>query len=332
MLTMKALFAAVIAIAMLSGAPVGHAADVSMCRDLEGLGRFQGSSLVMCVNKEFAEYVLPTGPMQKFDFKTQRAAFEQQLSLEGKLVENVYAVPLGSSSVEVFRNFRQRLQSMNYSFLYEGKQSDLGGDFGSYFEAIGPGTQLFGYSPDEARYLAAAKDENGIKTYLALYVIEYDEGYDPNFKATKGQVLVRLDVIRAGALDSRMVVVTASEIEQKLQADGKIALYGIRFDFNSATIKPESRPAVDQIAAYLAGHPDSALDIIGHTDGAGGPAFNLQLSRTRSEAVVHDLVKRLGISPARLTASGVGMQQPVASNDTEEGRAMNRRVELVPRR
>jgi OmpA-OmpF porin, OOP family len=329
MFTMRVLFAA--AIATFGGVSAGNAADARGCRDADDVGRFQGSSLVVCAVKDFAEYVLPTGPMQNFDFDTHRATFQQQLSLEGKLTENVYAVPPGSSSAQVFRNFRQLLQSRNYSFLYEGKQAELGDHFGSYFESVGPGTQLLGYSPDEARYLAAAKDENGVKTYVALYVIEYDDGYDRNFEAAKGQVLVRLDVLKAGGLDSRMVVVTAGEIEQRLQTDSKIVLYDIHFDFNSAVIKPESRPAIEQIAAYLDNHPVRALGIIGHTDSIGGPEFNLQLSRARSEAVVSEMINRFGISPARLTAAGAGMQQPIAPNETEEGRAMNRRVELVPR-
>jgi outer membrane protein OmpA-like peptidoglycan-associated protein len=329
MFMMRVLFAA--AIVMLGGVSAGYVADARACRDADDIGRFQGSSLVMCANKDFAEYVLPTGPMQNFDFDTHRATFAQQLSLEGRLSQNVYAVPLGSSSAQVFRNFRELLLGRNYSFLYEGKQADLGDHFGSYFEWVGPGTQLLGYSPDEARYLAATKDENGVKTYVALYVIEYDDGYDRNFEAAKGQVLVRLDVLKAGALGSQMIVVSAGEIERRIQADNKIVLYDIHFDFNSAVIKPESRPAVEQIAAYLDSHPIRGLGIVGHTDSIGGPEFNLQLSRARSEAVVSELVNRFGISPSRLNAIGAGMQQPIAPNDTEEGRAMNRRVELVPR-
>ncbi len=325
----KLLASAIAGFALLAGSSAW--ADVPGCRDLDGIGRFQGSSLVMCVNKEFAEYVLPTGPMDSFDFDKNKATFKQQLALEGPLVQNVYAVPLGASSAQVFRNFKQLLQSRNYSVLYEGKQSELGDNFAKYFESVGPGTQLFGYSPDEARYLAATKEENGVKSYIALYVIEYDDGYDRNFEATKGQVLVRLDGVQVGQLADKMVVMSASEIEQKLQTDGHVALYGIHFDFNSAAIRPDSWPAIDQIAAYLKAHPDSGLSIIGHTDNVGGPDFNMQLSQARSTAVADALVGRYGIAPARLAPSGAGMTQPVASNDTDEGRAMNRRVELTPR-
>jgi len=325
----RLLFAATIA--AFGAVSAVDAADARACRDADDIGRFQGSSLVMCVNKDFAEYVLPTGPMQNFDFDTRRATFQQQLPLEGRLSQNVYAVPLGSSSAQVFRNFRELLQGRNYSFLYEGKQAELGDHFGSYFESVGPGTQLLGYSPDEARYLAATRDDNGSKTYVALYVIEYDDGFDRDFEAVKGQVLVRLDVLRTGALGNQMVVISAGEIERKLQTDSRIVLYDIHFDFNSAVIKPESRPAVEQIAAYLDSHPGRGLSIVGHTDSIGGPEFNLQLSRARSEAVVAELVGRFEIAPSRLSAVGAGMQQPIAPNETEEGRAMNRRVELVPR-
>lgn len=308
-----------------------HAADARGCRDVEGIGRFQGSSLVMCANKEFAEYTLPTGPMEKFNFDTGKATFKQQISLEGRLVENVYAVPSGASSAQVFRNFRQLLQSTGYSILYEGKQSELGENFGSYFETVGPGTQLFGYSPDEARYLAATRDDNGAKTYVGIYVIEYADGYDRNFEAIAGQVLVRLDFIVAGNLNSQMAVVAANEIERRFQTDGRVDIYGIYFDFNSATLRPESWPALDQIAAYLTAHPERGMTVIGHTDNIGGPDFNLSLSQARSASVVAALVSRYGISPGRLAELGAGLTRPVAPNDTEEGRARNRRVELVPR-
>lgn len=162
-------------------------------------------------------------------------------------------------------------------------------------------------------------------------MIEYQDGYDRRFTPAKGQVMVRLDALESGALRDRMTVVSAKEIAGGLAARGRVALYGILFDFDSATIKPESRPALDEIGRFLAESPAQNLYVVGHTDNVGGFDFNMRLSKARADAVVAALVRNYGIAPARLTAGGVGLQAPVAPNSSEEGRAKNRRVELVPR-
>jgi outer membrane protein OmpA-like peptidoglycan-associated protein len=128
-----------------------------------------------------------------------------------------------------------------------------------------------------------------------------------------------------------MVVVSAAKIGTDLVTDGKIALYGILFDFNKATVRPESRPALDEVGKFLRQNPAQGIYVIGHTDNVGGFDFNMQLSTARARAVVDDLSKTYGIAAGRMTASGVGLQAPVASNVSEEGRAKNRRVELLPR-
>ena len=174
------------------------------------------------------------------------------------------------------------------------------------------------------------KTDGGAKTYIALYIIEYQDGYVPEFRPVKGQVYVRLDALQVGKLANRMVVVSSAEIAKSLNASGKVALYGIQFDFNKATLKDESRRTLDEIAKFLKEDPAQKLYVIGHTDNVGGFESNMQLSQTRASAVVADLVKTYAIAANRLRPSGVGLQAPVASNANEEGRAMNRRVELLP--
>jgi outer membrane protein OmpA-like peptidoglycan-associated protein len=120
-------------------------------------------------------------------------------------------------------------------------------------------------------------------------------------------------------------------MSQALAAGGRVALYGILFDFNKAEIKPESRPALAEIAKLLSQEPGLKLHVVGHTDNVGGFDFNLGLSKRRAEAVVAALARDYGIAPGRLTPNGVAYLAPVAVNTTEEGRAKNRRVELVPR-
>jgi outer membrane protein OmpA-like peptidoglycan-associated protein len=112
-----------------------------------------------------------------------------------------------------------------------------------------------------------------------------------------------------------------------LEKDGRIALE-IHFDTGKATIKPESQRIVGEIAALLTGHLGLQVSIEGHTDNTGTPQGNKTLSEARARAVVEAVVAR-GVEALRLSAVGWGQDKPVADNATEEGRAKNRRVEVV---
>jgi outer membrane protein OmpA-like peptidoglycan-associated protein len=118
-------------------------------------------------------------------------------------------------------------------------------------------------------------------------------------------------------------------MERRLAEEKRVDVYGIYFDFNSDRIRGESEPILEEIADVLGRNPDWTLSIHGHTDNVGGDAYNLELSRRRSEAVRKALVQRFGISAERLTTAGYGASAPKDDNDTPGGRARNRRVELV---
>ncbi len=318
-----------IAAACLLGPTLAHAADKQGCKDIPGLKRFSGSSIMLCQERNFAEYTLPTGRVLHYDYNRKKGDYEQKEDLEGRLTQNVYSVPAGPSSAEVFRNYKNDLAAAGFTILFEAKQDETK-DLESFFQNMGPGGQLFGYSPDEARYAAAVKDDGGKKTYIALYMVEFHDGYVPEFEPKKGQVYVRLDALQVGALSNQMVVVSSAEIAKGLDTSGKIVLYGILFDFNQASLKPESRPTLDEIGKFLKQDPARKLYVIGHTDNVGGFDSNMQLSQARAAAVAADLSRTYGIAATRLRASGVGLQAPVASNASEDGRAKNRRVELLP--
>jgi outer membrane protein OmpA-like peptidoglycan-associated protein len=117
-------------------------------------------------------------------------------------------------------------------------------------------------------------------------------------------------------------------VEHALETKRHYDLYGIHFDSDTATIQSQTQPLLDDIAEMLEDFPNWRLQIVGHTDSTGDPAHNERLSSERAAAVKAALVDR-GIQAARLEFAGAGESEPVASNDTPEGRALNRRVELV---
>ena len=121
----------------------------------------------------------------------------------------------------------------------------------------------------------------------------------------------------------------AAALEKALKDTGKIDVYSIYFSFNSDRIRDESTPTLNDIAEVLRRHPDWKLQVNGHTDAIGGDAPNLDLSKRRAAAVKNTLVTNYKIDPGRLATSGFGKSQPKDTNDTLEGRAHNRRVELI---
>jgi flagellar motor protein MotB len=122
---------------------------------------------------------------------------------------------------------------------------------------------------------------------------------------------------------------TLGEVERHLAVDKHTDVYGIYFNFASDVLRPESEPVLKEIATALQAHPDWKLRVNGHTDNIGGDAMNQDLSRQRAEAVRHELVERYKIAESRLSTEGFGASQPKEANDTDHGRALNRRVELV---
>jgi outer membrane protein OmpA-like peptidoglycan-associated protein len=123
--------------------------------------------------------------------------------------------------------------------------------------------------------------------------------------------------------------VSQARLEAALAEREPLDIYSVYFDFASATLRPQSKPALDDIAAVLGKHPDWKLAIQGHTDNIGGDASNLKLSEQRAAAVREALIRQYGIKPDRLSSGGSGARSPIARNDTPEGRARNRRVVLT---
>jgi len=137
-----------------------------------------------------------------------------------------------------------------------------------------------------------------------------------------------LDIIEKEAMNQD-VVADASSMAKAIRETGKVALYGIYFDTGKSTLKPESTPALNEISKLLKADTALKLYVVGHTDNTGAFDANMKLSMDRASAVINALVTQYAVNAARLKACGDGPTAPVATNDTEEGKALNRRVELV---
>jgi len=168
----------------------------------------------------------------------------------------------------------------------------------------------------------------------------YESGKEAWLKVEKGGKITWIYVDARTGGEYELKIVEKKEMVQEVVADAKIlvqdisstghaSVYGIHFDFNKATVKPESEPTLKEISKLLKQNPKLNLYLVGHTDNVGEFNYNMQLSRARAKAVVKALVTKYGVAQSRLDPYGVGPLAPVSSNETEDGRALNRRVELV---
>jgi OOP family OmpA-OmpF porin len=166
---------------------------------------------------------------------------------------------------------------------------------------------------DERRVAAEIKKEGAL---TGVYVEAFNEGMLYNLTIVESQIM------------QQEVVADANAMRKDLADTGKTIVYGIYFDTASAAIKPESEPALVEMVKLLNGSPTLKVYVIGHTDSVGSLESNLKLSSDRAASVVKAITER-GIAASRLKSAGVGPYSPVASNDTDEGKAKNRRVEFV---
>jgi len=137
-----------------------------------------------------------------------------------------------------------------------------------------------------------------------------------------------LDIIEKEPLIN--VTPSVKKMKKELDIKGRITIYSILFDFDQFDLKNKSKKSLNEIGKLLSGYPSLKIEIQGHTDNQGDDVYNLKLSQKRAEAVKLYLAG-LGVHALRLTAEGYGSSNPVASNNTREGRAKNRRVVLVER-
>jgi OOP family OmpA-OmpF porin len=169
-------------------------------------------------------------------------------------------------------------------------------------------------------------EDGGIQNVILKLVKNGQETWAHVIASQNGQYSIHIIEKQAMTQD---VVADASSMRNSIKESGKVAVYGIYFDTGKAVLKPESQPTLQEISKLLKTDPALKLYVVGHTDNTGLFDANMKLSIDRAAAVVNSLVSQFAVNAARLKACGDGPTCPVASNDSEQGKALNRRVELV---
>ena len=315
-------------------------ADADGAADSDFTGRYEGSTIVGQTFSKFDELVLPAGPS---DVKTK--AFTKTVSQKGTVQRTIYIAPNERSSLDVFSNYIDAIKANGFSVVYECADKACGNNFkdlkykwndtasvvvleGADTRRVAVSKALFSRIIDP-RYALLKKGEAGQETYIAVFAGQNKGGiFGDVSKALNGRVSVQIEIVEPGIREDKIVTLTADQLGTSLGTDGRVVIYGLYFDFDQATIKSESAPQLAEMVAYLNADKNAKVYVVGHTDSKGKLDYNINLSASRADAVVAALVTA-GIEAKQLIAKGVGPLAPLASNQTEEGQAKNRRVELV---
>jgi outer membrane protein OmpA-like peptidoglycan-associated protein len=287
--------------------------DVEGSKDHPLISRYPGSYIAKYLTKTFDEFSLPLGPVDEENTITKNQ------HLEGKITRIVYVAPAGRSVLEVFRNYQAALRKGGFETLFSCGPQGCGSTIANAYANSGDSADYWG--PEHGiHYISAklARPEGDV--YVSLLID--DQGGDSRANA-------ELYVIEVKPMESDLITVNAASLASDIHRTGHASVYGIYFDTGKADVKPASDATLNEIAKLLRGDPNLKLYVVGHTDNQGALDLNMDLSRRRAESVLAALTTKYAVPASRLKAYGCGPYSPVASNESEDGRAKNRRVELV---
>jgi OmpA-OmpF porin, OOP family len=272
----------------------------------------------------FPFFKIPEGLQSTFDDKDKIVNFDRQyfiagkkaVAIEGKIHRerfNLTAGPRTYTDIEFRRNYENAIQALGGKKINEVQYT---------YEMMDP---IGGrHALEKTNYAAPMGPDYPHDIYLIRqggkeWWIDISTGSFP----LHGYVVV----LEREGMKQSLALLDASAMKKEIDAKGRVALY-INFDVDKATLRTDAQPTIDEINKLLSADPTLKLSIEGHTDNTGAAAHNQQLSTARARSVLGALVG-LGVDPARLQSKGFGQDKPLADNASEDGRAKNRRVELV---
>ena len=303
--------------------------DVPGSEDHPAISRIPGSYIRYYNEKSYGEFTFPFSELKEVDDENVP---QEDKRVEGKLTTNFYVISDGHSVLEVFRNYEIALEEAGFEILRK-QERDFSHNFArqryniKWDASEGCNIRGIGVAHETNRqfYLVARHERTEGDAYISLYIAETDFGRGEDWGQQRPTVLQT--VIEEKEMETGLI--TTGSIIQDIESKGKVSIYGVYFDTDSAEIKLESEETVEKIAEVLRENPELNIHIVGHTDSTGDFDYNIELSKKRAAALVKKLVDEYDINEERLKAAGIGPLAPEATNETEDGRAKNRRVELV---
>lgn len=305
---------------LLSGA--SWAGDIAGSQDHPLLPRYQDAQIIGYSSEAFRDWRFLNAPAKAYGGIDKNG--DSTLAAEGRFTRILYRAPAERSPLEVLRNYEQALAERGFETLFRCDREACGGR--NFNHAVTREMALREYQSEQQYLLARLARAEG-DVLVAVYVVLNAAGGG----ADRGRAIVQLEVLEQQPMESRMVVIEAPAMQRELTDKGRVALYGVFFDHDSDRMREDSQAQLDQIAELLRQQPKLRVLVVGHTDARGALDYNRELSLRRARSIVAALVEQHAIQAQRLVAEGVGMAAPLASNATDEGRALNRRVELVQR-
>jgi len=289
--------------------------DLKGSKDHPIVNRYPGTQILTYVAKDFDEYELPlSAPTSK---SSPRTEFKKSKQLEGKITRIGYIIDSKTSGLKIFRNYKNAFKKSGFKVLFSCKKESCGQPV--KWQGFFVNSQMWG-SKDSQRVMTVHKKIKGQDVYIVLLV------------GNQGRrIAVGVDVIEISKMENDLVDIDFNSLEKKLESEGRIALYGIRFEVDKAKLLESSKETIKVLAEVLTKNKSMRIYIVGHTDDSGSPAHNLSLSRKRAQSVVQELLIKYKIASDRISAFGAGPYAPVGANTDDDGRTLNRRVEIIKR-
>jgi len=305
-------------------------ADMQDSQDHPNIPRIEGTVIWGFAESSYDEGEFITG-MENRKLQTVMA--------EGKRTRIVYAAPKNVAPLMALRNYQSALAELGeVEQIFLCKKETCYGNLPKIFmwssqrrvNNIVPGSQwAYGntsYYKDQLYWYGTVTGDS-VRYHVSVYSSIFSD--NNQVKQVRGTPTIHLEVVEEADFKPSLQVVEPDEITSSITEKGHIALYGIHFDFDSAVLKPGSQPELQSIATALNADTSLKVYVVGHTDNQGTYEYNLDLSKQRAASVVQALAGNHGVAQDQMRAAGVGPVAPVATNTTEKGQALNRRVELV---